>query len=87
MAEKGKCCRIFLDAAEYEDIQRIAAYRNMTAEEWITDQTRLALTDYHERSERIKRATEKALKCQHPTADIEQMLAEIEAGYLSNDIC
>ena len=48
MAEPGKCYRIFLDAGEYADIQRIAAYRNMTAEEWITDKTRLALADYHE---------------------------------------
>ena len=87
MAEPGKCCRIFLDAGEYDDIQRIAAYRNMTAEEWMADTVRQARADYHERSERIKRATEKALKCQHPTADIEQMLAEISAGYLSDDVC
>ena len=87
MAENGKHCRIFLDAGEYAEIERIAAYRNMTAEEWMADKTRLALADYHERSERIKQATEKALKCQHPTADIEQMLAEISAGYLSDDVC
>ena len=87
MSEKGKCCRIFLDAGEYAEIERIAGRRNMSVEEWITDKTRLALADYHERSERIKQATEKALKCQHPTADIEQMLAEIAAGYLSDDVC
>ena len=84
MDETGKHCRIFLDADEYADIERIAAYRDMTAEEWIVDVVRQAMADYHKRSERIKQATEKALQCQHPTADIEQMLAEIEAGYLSN---
>ena len=87
MAENGKHCRIFLDAEEYAEIERIAGRRNMSVEEWIADKTRLALADYHERSGRIKRATEKALKCQHPTADIEQMLAEIAAGYLSDDVC
>ena len=86
MDENGKHCRIFLDADEYADIERIAAYRDMTVEEWIADVARQAKADYHERSERIKRANEKALQCQHPTADIEQMLAEIAAGYLSNDL-
>ena len=87
MRETRKRCRIFLNAEEYADIERIAAGRNMSVEEWISDRTRQSLADYHERSERIKRATETALKCQHPTADIEQMLAEIAAGSLSYDVC
>lgn len=87
MRETRKRCRIFLNAEEYADLERIAAGREMSVEEWIADISRQALADYHERSERIKRATETALKCQHPAADIEQMLAEIEAGYLSYDIC
>ena len=87
MRETRKRCRIFLNAEEYADLERIAAGRDMSVEEWIADRTRLALADYHERSERIKRATETALKCQHPTADIEQMLAEISAGHLSDDFC
>ena len=87
MRETRKRCRIFLNAEEYADLERIAACRDMSVEEWIADRTRQALTDHHKRSERIKRATEKALKCQHPTADIEQMLAEISTGYLSDDVC
>ena len=87
MRETRKRCRIFLSAEEYADLERIAACRDMSVEECIADVTRQALADYHERSERIKWATEMALNCQHPTADIEQMLAEIEKGYLSDDIC
>lgn len=87
MRETRKHCRIFLNAEEYADIKRIAACRDMSVEEWVADRTRQALADYHERSERIKWATETALKCQHPTADIDQMLAEIAAGYLSDDVC
>ena len=87
MRETRKSCRILLTAEEYADVERIAAGRDLSVEEWIADRTRRALAEYYERSERIKRATEAALKCQHPTADIEQMLAEIEDGYLAYDVC
>ena len=77
MAEPGKCCRIFLDAGEYEDIQRIAAYRNMTAEEWMADTVRQARADYHQQVERIQQAINDAMKCQHPIELIEEMIREI----------
>ena len=83
MGEKGKHCRIFLEDAEYEDIQRIAAYRNMTAEEWMADTVRQARADYHKQVERIQHAINDALKCQHPIELIEEMVREIHGERLS----
>lgn len=34
-----------------------------------------------ERAERMRRAVAKGLQCNHPTADIDQMLQEIADGY------
>ena len=83
MAEKGKHCRIFLDAGEYADIERIAAYRNMTAEEWMADTVRQARADYHQHIERIQQAINDAMKCQHPIELIEEMIREIHGERLS----
>ena len=83
MAETGKSCRIFLDAGEYEDIQRIAAYRNMTAEEWMADTVRQARADYHQQVERIQQAINDAMKCQHPIELIEEMIREIHGERLN----
>ena len=87
MRETRKRCRIFLNAEEYADLERIAAGRDMSIEEWIAERTRQALTDHHKQVERIDKVIEMSAQGQHPTADIEQMLAEIEAGYLSDDVC
>lgn len=83
MRETRKRCRIFLNAEEYADLERIAAGRDMSVEEWIADRTRQALTDHHKQVERIDKVIKMSAQGQHPTADIEQMLAEIAAGYLS----
>lgn len=77
MDEIGKHCRISLDADEYADIERIAARRGMTAEEWITDVAREARVDYHRQVKRIRQAIEEALQCQHPVELIEEMIREI----------
>ena len=77
MDETGKHCRIFLDADEYADIERIAAYRDMTAEEWIADVVRQAQSDYHKQVKRIRQTIDEALQCQHPVELIEEMIREI----------
>ena len=35
-----------------------------------------------DRAERKRKALEKAAQCNHPTADIDQMLQEIKDGYM-----
>ena len=77
MAETGKQCRIFLDADEYAEIERIAARRNMSVEEWITEQVRQTRTDYHKHIGRIQEAIGAAAQRQYPMDLIEKMLQEI----------
>ena len=87
MRETRKSCRILLTAEEYADVECIAAGRDLSVEEWISDRTRRALAEYYKQVERIDKVIEMSAQSQHPTADIEQMLAEIEAGYLAYDVC
>lgn len=77
MGENGKHCRIFLDADEYAEIERIAARRNMSVEEWITEQVRQTRADYHKHIGRIQEAIDAAAQRQYPMDLIEQMLQEI----------
>ena len=77
MPENGKHCRIFLDADEYAEIERIAARRNMSVEEWIAEQVRQTRADYHKHIGRIQEAIDAAAQRQYPMDIIEQMLQEI----------
>ena len=83
--EKTKrICQVSLEDEEYEDIKHIASRRNMTAEQWIEATVSEARVDYHRRVERIRRVIEETSHLNFPTADIEDMLKEIESGYLDN---
>ena len=84
MSEVKKTCQLSLDDAEYEDIKHIASRRNMTVEQWIEATVSEARVDYHRRVERIRRVIEETSHLNFPTADIEDMLKEIESGYLDN---
>ena len=77
MAETGKCCRIFLDAGEYAEIERIAGRRNMSVEEWILEQVRQTRADYHQHIGRIREAIDAAAQRQYPMDLVEKMLQEI----------
>lgn len=80
----SKRLQVILKDPEYRDIQRIARSRRMSIAEWV----RQALS-HARRQEPMGDASKKlaavraAARHNFPTADIDQMLAEIESGYNS----
>jgi hypothetical protein len=79
----AKRLQVILQDAEYREVQRAARARRMSLAEWV----RQAL-DIQRRREPVNSLSKKldairtAAKFEFPTADIDQMLAEIEKGYL-----
>jgi hypothetical protein len=75
--------QVLMDDEELREIQRSARRERVTTAEWV----RRRLREARERQARPDVATklaavQAAYRQQGPTADIEQMLAEIERGYL-----
>ena len=78
----SKRLQVILDDAELRDIQRIAQTKQMTVAEWVRQTLRAARRgeatgDVARKLEAIQAAARHSA----PTADIDQMLREIEAGY------
>jgi hypothetical protein len=79
----SKRLQVLLDEKEYREIRRMARLRRMTLAEWVRQALRSARSreptaDAMKKLAVIRAAASNA----YPTADIEQMLAEIEGGYL-----
>jgi hypothetical protein len=78
----AKRLQVILQDPEYREIQRSARSQHMSLAEWV----RRALT-YARRQEPEVTGTKKlesirrAVQHEYPTADVDQMLTEIEAGY------
>ncbi len=78
----SKRLQVLLDEAEYREVQRLARLRRTTVAAWVRDAIRNA-----RQSQPSGRAGDKlrivraAARHAFPTADIDQMLAEIERGY------
>jgi len=77
-----KRLQVILQDSEYREIQKIARSRRMSIAEWVRQALALArrrepLTDVSKKLEAIR----VAVQHEFPTADIDQMLAEIESGY------
>lgn len=80
----SKRLQVILDDEEYREIQRAAAEQRMTVSEWVRQslarQRRSEpVVDVGRKLEVIRAA---AAHRDGPAVDIEQMLAEIERGYL-----
>jgi hypothetical protein len=78
----SKRLQVQLDDAEYRELQRIARGRSLTLAEW----ARQALREASRRApsgqaDRKLAAIRAAARHAFPTADIDQMLQEIESGY------
>lgn len=76
--------QVLLDEAEMRDIRQAARRSRMTVAEWVRQALRAArrrepTIDAAKKLEVIRAAARHTF----PTADIDQMLAEIERGYLS----
>ena len=82
----SKRLQVILKDGEYRDIQRAARLRHMTIGEWVRRALELARRQEPENSVGKKlEALRAATLHNFPTADIDQMLREIEQGYLSGD--
>ena len=78
--------QVLLDESELSEIQRVARAQRMTVAEWVRQTLRAARS--RESSGDIKKKLEvvrAAARHSYPTADMDQMLAEIESGYGSGD--
>ena len=79
----SKRLQVLLPDAEMAEIQRMARREQITVGEWARRALRLARSrEAAGDPERKLKAIRRAATYNFPTADIEQMLAEIERGYL-----
>jgi hypothetical protein len=79
----SKRLQVVVDDAELRRFQHVAERSGLTLAEWVRQTLRRAertasTTDPDRKLEAIRRAATN----QFPTADVDQMLAEIEQGYL-----
>jgi len=77
-----KRLQVLLDDAELRDLQRVARAERMTVAEWVR-QTLRAARRRVPRGDAARKlaAIRAAAKHEFPTADIDEMLAQIERGY------
>ena len=81
-----KRLQVLLPDPEYREIQKIARSRRLSVAQWVRQALHAAkreepLGDVSDKLEALRAAA----KFEFPTADIDQMLSEIEQGYLSGD--
>ena len=78
----SKRLQVLLPDTEMEEIRRLARRERLTVGEWVRRMLREARSrqPVHEPQSKLK-AVRKAVQYSFPTADIGQMLEEIERGY------
>jgi len=82
----AKRLQVILQDPEYREIQRIAKARRMSIAEWVR-QALAAARRYEPLGDAGKKldVIREAARQEFPTADIDEMLAQIERGYLGGD--
>jgi hypothetical protein len=82
----SKRLQIVVDDKEMREIQRAARQRELTVSEWVRQSLRAArLGQPSGDPARKLQVVRAAARHSFPTADIDQMLGEIEAGYGATD--
>jgi len=78
--------QVVLDEAELEEIRRVAQRHRLTVSEWVRQALRASrrAEPRHDEERKLLVVREAAAHA-YPTADIDRMLGEIEAGYLDGD--
>lgn len=78
----AKRLQVILQDSEYREIQRVARARRMTVAEWVR-QSLAAARRYEPLGDVGKKldVVRDAARQEFPTADIDEMLAQIERGY------
>lgn len=83
----SKRLQVLLDPREYSLFQKKATEDGMTLGEWVRQALRKSFENISLKSASKKiQSVRNASKYSYPTADIEQMIAETERGYFSDDI-
>ena len=78
----SKRLQVILEEAEYRDLQRIARRHRMTVSEWVRQTLRQGQRrEPVAEPDRKFRTVREGARHAFPTADIGQMLTEIERGY------
>ena len=78
--------QVLLDEAEFAEIRRTARRQRVTVAEWVRQALRRARQEEPSGDPRRKLAVvREAVRGVYPTADIAQMLSEIERGYGAGD--
>jgi hypothetical protein len=82
----SKRLQVILQDPEYREIQRIAKARRMSIAEWVR-QALAAARRYEPLGDAGKKldVIREAARHEFPTADIDEMLAQIERGYLAGE--
>ena len=79
----SKRLQVLLEESEFRDIQRLARAKRMTVAEWVRQVLRAArLREPRGDVDRKLGVVRAALRHSFPTGEIDQILAEIERGYL-----
>jgi hypothetical protein len=82
----SKRLQIVLGEAEYDEYKRVAMRRGLTLAEWVRQVLRRdAGNEPSGDADRKLAVIRASARHAYPTADIEQMLAEIESGYARSD--
>jgi hypothetical protein len=82
----SKRLQVILDDAELTEIQATAQKQRMTVAEWVRQALRSARRSVSEgRADKKIESIRASARHEFPTADIDQMLSEIERGYTSVD--
>jgi len=80
----SKRLQVLIPDAEMEELRKLARREHMALGEWVRRALREARSQRPVQDSQAKlKAVRKAAEYAFPTADIEQMLAEIERGYQS----
>jgi len=78
--------QVLIEETEYRKILRVAKRQGMTLAEWVRQALRVAYRQepLGDRDKKLA-AVRTAASHEFPTADIDQMLAEIASGYRSSE--
>lgn len=80
----SKRLQVVLDDDEFREIERIARRHRTTVSSWVRESLRSARqAEPSVDAGRKLKAVRAAVRHEFPTADIDQMLREIERGYLN----
>jgi hypothetical protein len=80
----SKRLQVLLPDREMSEIQRLARREQLTVGEWVRRTLRKARSEHSTKDPEAKlKALRRAVQYEFPTADIGQMLDEIERGYRS----